>query len=711
MRVYELAREINIASKELIKLLNKKGFSVASHMAVLSDEAVSAMRKHAARPAPVKSKPASAQQTSSSKPVAKKAAPSTKSKSQEQKKTAPHKPRGQSYKGKKGYSSRKGTQRYQQHQPQRTKKFLNVVTSITVSCSKPLHEVATQMGKQSGELILALLKSGIMCNRNALLEKQTIIMLAKQFGLHVIEETDKEKEIDRHISQSARGVSRWPIVVVMGHVDHGKTTFLDYIRKMNTVAKEKGGITQHLAAYPVDSTHGTIVFLDTPGHEAFSYMRKRGAHVTDIAILMVAADDGIKPQTIEAIKHAQKTEVPIVVAINKVDKVEDRVGAVERVKRQLAELGLIPEDWGGETMCVPISAKTGEGISDLLEMVTLQAELLENKANPELPAKAFVLETKIQRGYGPVATVICLEGTLHIGDYFVCGSTSGRVRLLITSEGKKIRQAGPSVPVQLVGFDTFAGLGDWLQVVEQKAYSKTRSRSSQTYTRSNMYTARNDAHDKYNYKYESAIDPITLILKADTHGSLQAVKDSIDSMQKKLGSNAVPIRIVHEGIGDASERDVLLAMDTDALIMALHVKAERNALLLAKEKNIGILSFQIVYRLLDHISHIIDQRRKATTVLRKIGEAVVKKIFDLKSRGVIAGCYIKKGKIKNTSVVMCYRDGKKIGQSEIKSLQRERKVVTQVQEEQECGFITSAFHGWQEDDTVFIFEKIQHAEL
>ena len=531
-----------------------------------------------------------------------------------------------------------------------------------------------------------------MRNRNNILSVDTIVDLGKLFDIavHSPEEEGRDERRKEITTAVGKTKERWPIVVVMGHVDHGKTTLLDYLRKMNTAAKEKGGITQHLSAYEVPSSHGNITFLDTPGHEAFSYMRKRGARITDIAVLVVAIDDGVKPQTIEALKHAKQAEVPIIVAINKIDKISSPA-ALETIKRQLAEHDLLPEDWGGETICVPISAKTGQGVEELLEMIVLQSHMMEIKARVDVPAKAFVLETQLERGFGPVATVIPLEGTLKQGDFFICGAARGKVRLLIDSAGKRIKQSGPSVPVQVVGFDSFTHLGDWLEVVGAKEYAKAKG-AVPSRARAEGVPAFAPSLEKQKV--------IKLIVKTDTYGSLQAVQDSIKKLSKHYHDVPAALQIIRSGVGDISESDVSFAIGVEALVIGLHVKTEKNAIALAKEKAIKIDTYQIIYRMIETLEELLEKSRIVEKKWKKIGEAVVRKVFDIKGQGVIAGCYINQGIFSRHCKVVCVRNGEKVGEGFIASLQRERKVVKEVHSGHECGFITKEFQGWQVEDVV-----------
>jgi translation initiation factor IF-2 len=570
------------------------------------------------------------------------------------------------------------------------------VTEIIVDREMPLHRVALLMGRTEGELVLALLKRGMACSRNDLLSLDTISELALHFGIKISVRKEGDSFVKERLAveEAASGGEdvRWPIVVVMGHVDHGKTTLLDYVRKMNTAARERGGITQHLSAYDVDSVHGKIVFLDTPGHEAFSYMRKRGASVTDIVVLVVAADDGVMPQTVEVIEHAKAADVPIVVAVNKIDKV-DAASAVERVKRQLAQYDLLPEDWGGKVICVPISAKTGEGVEELLEMIVLQAQMMELRADRSLPARGFILESKQEKGLGPVATVICLNGTIKVGDFFLCGSSVGRVRLLIDSRGNRVLSAGPSIPVQVVGFDSFASLGDWLNVVSREEYIAEKA-------------ARKKA--PLSIKEEPSQRPfledsIPLLVKTDTHGSKEAVRGAIRKINKTHPHIKAKFYVVHYGIGSISERDIELAAHIGALVIGLHVGADKNAMLLAREQKVQVERFGIIYKMVEHLEELLKSREEEVVSLKKVGEAVVKNVFVLKNRGVIAGCSVSDGVFARDNIVACFRDGEKIGEGKIVSLQKERKTVKEVRAGFECGFITDTFQDWQVGDIVHCF--------
>jgi translation initiation factor IF-2 len=474
---------------------------------------------------------------------------------------------------------------------------------------------------------------------------------------------------------------------------------------MNVAASEKGGITQHLGAYEVVSTHGKIVFLDTPGHEAFSYIRERGARVTDIVVLVVAVDDGIKPQTIEAIKHAKAANVPIIVVINKIDKIQSPA-AIETVKRQLAQYDLMPEDWGGKTIVVPISAKTGQGVDNLLELIVLQAQIMELKADPTAPARAFVLESKVERGYGPVATVICVEGTLKQGDYFTCGGSTGKVRLLINSYGIKVSSVGPAVPVRVVGFDSFSAMGDWLGVVSQADYAKAKANKSVEPTT----TGEGGAAQLMLHMDTEKQKSLNLIIKTDTRGSKEALMGCIEKLSKLSREVKCPIYVVASGIGDISEGDIDFAASTNSVIIGLHIKQEKNAITLAKQKNIVVLIHHIIYHLVEELEQLLQSKREVEIVWNKVGEAVVKKVFDIKGVGVIAGCYMRDGILSRDYKVVCMRDGKKIGEGKVTSLQRDKKTVKEVHAGFECGFVCDGFNDWAEGDVVLCYTQVKEKQ-
>lgn len=539
------------------------------------------------------------------------------------------------------------------------------------------------------EVIVTLLGKGIAATINQLLPEELVVELAQKYEIELHEKPKAAGEQIEELSEEQEGEwkERLPVVVVIGHVDHGKTTLLDFIRNTRVAAREKGGITQHLGAYEVPTKHGGIVFLDTPGHEAFSLIRVRGVKVADIAILIVAADDGIKPQTIEAINVAKNAGIPLVVAINKVDKVAP--AQVESVKSQLAQYDLVPEDWGGNTVVVPISAKEGTGVDSLLEMLVLQSQLMDLKANMTVPARGYVLESHLEKGRGPVATVICQHGTLKVGDYFAAGEATGRVSSLVDSGGKRIKKAGPSVPVQVAGLSQIAHSGDVFEVHPQKVIKK----GAPTAQRADLLKR------KAGQKSDGDID---IIIKADNASSREAVVDALSRLKSGHGS----ISVIQSGIGDITESDVIFAEDTGALIYGFHVRVQPNATDLISKKDITVKTYDIIYKLIEDVEALLEARKPIEMITKKVGEATVLKVFDIKNLGVIAGSVVNEGRFVRNGKVIVYRDKQKVGEGPIKGLQRERRAVKEVHSGFECGFLVDGFDDWEVDDRVECYQEI-----
>lgn len=772
MRIYEIAKELGVSSKDIISFLKDTGVECSSHMTVLSDETLESVkkkfslseknRKHTSRVHEKASEKNVEAESNSSSGIVKE---SQKVKERDivqkhpvilksVKESEPHNiknfvsvveddedikhfPKKSDYvaepvvleeevvltdemlrqgrlsrflgkrDGERPKSFRSGgKRRKQRRQSVQDVQEVKNVTELKISNETPLFKVADLMGKTSGDLILALFKKGMICNRNYVLSLDNIRVLCEAFNINfVVDKEQKTENVPNYkvVAESKSLMSRWPIVVVMGHVDHGKTTLLDYVRKMNVAAFEKGGITQHLGAYEVESRHGKIVFIDTPGHEAFYHMRERGARITDLAILVIAVDDGIKPQTVEAIKHAKSANVPIVVAINKIDKMQS-AASLETIKRQLAQHDLMPEEWGGDVVIVPISAKTGQGVDDLLEMVVLQSQMMDLKADPTHSAKGFVLESKVEKGLGSVATVICSDGTLHVGDFFTCGACTGRVRLLINSLGKRLSQVGPSIPVQVVGFDTHADSGDWLNVVSQQQYAKAKQ-SKIDISHKNESISSQSIMSQLGKKTEQR--SLNLLIKADTRGSIDAVMGCIQKLTKLSKEVNCQVRVIYSNVGDISESDIELAENTDALVIGFYVKPEKNAATLAKEKNVEVKVFHIIYHLVEDLEKILESKRKIETVWKQCGEANVKKVFDIKGVGVIAGCYMRDGVLTKGNKVVCMRAGREVGTGKVLSLQRDKKTVKEIHAGFECGFTCEGFNEWQEGDTVLCFSEVK----
>ncbi len=663
VRVYEFAKQVGLSSKELIKMLKDEGFDVGSHMAVLDQKALSVLSKKFKKPP---------KEATKEKELVKNMAlnqAKRKTKSSFIKKAQP-----QAVKKKKQDT---------ESVPAESVKKEFAIEAMTPS------DIANYMGRPTTDVILTLLRWGIVCPKNQMMTEDVVARLAEHYELPSVKRVaqEYEQEIKKEAPEKQKGIKkekfedRMPVVVVMGHVDHGKTTLLDFVRKTRVAAKEKGGITQHLGAYAVETPHGGIVFLDTPGHEAFTKIRMRGAKVADIAILVVAADDSVMPQTIEAIRHAKAMDIPIVVAINKVDKVEQH--QIEAVKRDLSQHDLLPEDWGGDIVCVPISAKLGQGVDNLLEMVALQAEMVGLKADKSALARGYILESKLEKGRGAVATLICQHGTIKKGDFFVCGSTTGRVTSLVDSYGNRVDSAGPSVPVRVAGFAELPEAGDFLRVVSQAEYKKLRFAKPSV--------------DAGVQKAVATEGEINIIVKTDSKSSREALLGSIAQLSKKLEHG---FHIVHSAVGDINESDVALATTTGSIIIGLHIKAEPNALLLARRKSVEIRFFDIIYKLVKNLEELAESKKVVEKVRTKIGEAIVLRVFNIKNVGVIAGCAVKDGYCARNGKLVVWRGKKKIGEGSIKSLQREKRTVKEVHAGFECGFLMDGFTDWAVDDRV-----------
>ncbi len=544
-------------------------------------------------------------------------------------------------------------------------------------------DFALRVRRPAGEVILALLRMGIVASKNHVISVDVVARLADFYGLKTVKKAERHSILHGVVETTGASCDRPPVVVVVGHVDHGKTTLLDYIRKTRVAVREKGGITQHLGIYEVETKHGSIIFLDTPGHEAFAKMRGRGMGVADLVVLVVAADDGVMPQTVEAIKFAHEAKLPIIVAMNKVDKVN--VARLDVVRRGLTQYNVIPEEWGGDVVCLAISAKTGVGVDQLLEMIVLQAQLMGLRADAQAPAFGHVLEARPERGLGPLATVLCKQGTVKIGDYFVCGGTVGKVGSLLNSVGLRVAQAGPSVPIQIVGFSALPEVGSVFKVVSYVDYRAAREALSVHAPRPQKLVAEGR---------------VNFILKTDSLASKEAILESLGKLAKRLKTE---FNIIGAGVGPVSESDVVHAAATKSSILALHVKPDANVSLVARNSGVSIAVFDVIYRLLEHLEETFERTKKVAMVKTKIGEAVVRQVFAIKGVGVVAGCYVRDGRFLRDGLISVYRQGAEIGSGKIKSLQRERKTIKEVHAGLECGFVVDGFDDFLVDDRVDCF--------
>ena len=579
-----------------------------------------------------------------------------------------------------------------------------VITDIEVPDTITVGEFASRMGKTNAEVVKKLMMLGIIATVNQTIDYDTAELIAAEFEINVTKEVvlSKEDRLFMELGEEDKPEDlkeRPPVVVVMGHVDHGKTSLLDAIRDTSVTATEAGGITQHIGAYSVRLNDRDITFLDTPGHEAFTTMRARGAQVTDVAILVVAADDGIMPQTIEAINHAKAANVEIIVAINKIDK----DGAnVDRVKQSLMEYDLVPEEWGGDTICVEISAKKRINIDGLLEMVLLVADMKELKANPNKLAKGTVIEARVDKGKGPVATVLVREGTLRQGDIIICGTSVGHVRAMTNDKGRRVKEAGPSTPVEIQGLNEAPSGGDDLIVVKDEKLARDVAQQRKQELQENKFNSvvKVCLDNLFNQIDEGNMKELPIVVKADVQGSVEAVKQSLE----KLSNDEVRVRVIHGGVGAVNEADVMLANASNAIIVGFNVRPDAGAVAMSAQNEVDIRLYRVIYQAIEEIEAamkgMLDPEFKEVV----LGYADVRQTFKVPNAGVVAGCYVRQGKISRNAQVRVVRDGIIIHEGKIVSLKRFKDDAKEVTEKFECGLGIENFNDIKEEDTIECFE-------
>ena len=567
-------------------------------------------------------------------------------------------------------------------------------------------ELASRMKKTATEVIKTLIKNGVMASINQTIDFDTAEFVATELGCRVEREvvvTIEERLIDDHVDTEDELVPRSPVVVVMGHVDHGKTSLLDAVRKTNVVSGEAGGITQHIGAYTVQINGNPITFLDTPGHAAFTSMRARGAMCTDIAILVVAADDGIMPQTVEAINHAKAAKIPIIVAVNKMDK---HGANPDRIMQQLTEYDLIPEEWGGETIVCPISAKTGQGIDQLLEMVILTAEMQELRANPNRAAKGTVIEARLDKTRGPIATLLVQNGTLHKGDLIIAGTAVGRVRVMTDDKGRAISDAGPSIPVEITGLAETPAPGDEFDAVadERMARQLVEQRKQAEKDAAAKLMSKVTLDNLFAKMQEGEMKELNLIVKADVQGSAEAVKASLE----KLSNDEVRVRVIHAGVGAINESDILLASTANAIVVGFNVRPDAAAAASAQRANVDLRMYRVIYDAIDEIEAAMKGMLAPKYREAVIGHAVVRQTYKVSAIGTIAGCYVKDGKVTRDAQVRVLRDNIVIYDGVVGSLQRFKDSVKEVAQNYECGMSIEKFNDIKEGDVFecYVMEEI-----
>ena len=603
-----------------------------------------------------------------------------------------------------------GNKRKQEEQDRMRRLQLEIAKKTPLTVKIPdeigVGELASRMKKTGAEVVKCLIKNGVMASLSDIIDYDTAALVAMELGCKVEKEvivTIEEKLIDTAEDKEEDLESRAPVVVVMGHVDHGKTSLLDYIRHANVVSGEAGGITQHIGAYQVEVNGKPITFLDTPGHEAFTAMRARGAMITDVAILVVAADDGIMPQTVESINHAKAANIPIIVAINKMDKPEANP---ERIKQQLTEYELVPEEWGGETIICPISAKTGMGVDTLLEMVTLTAEVQELRANPNRTAHGAVIEARLDKGRGPVATLLVQNGTLKQGDVIIAGMAVGRVRAMTDYRGNKVTEAGPSVPVEIIGMGEVPGAGDDFHAVadERMARELVEQRKAEM-KNATTGTAKQKVslEELFSQIQAGEMKDLNVIVKADVQGSAEAVKASLE----KISNEEVRVRVIHCAVGAVNESDVMLAATSNAIIVGFNVRPDKNAADSAARNKVDMRMYRVIYDCINEIESAMKGMLAPKFKEVALGEAEVRQVYKITGVGFVAGCYVTEGKVARNAQIRLVRDGIVIHEGVMNSLQRFKDSVKEVARGYECGIGIEKYSDIKEGDIIEAFQMEQ----
>lgn len=715
-RLYELAKELGLSSKELLKKAKDLDIDVNTHMSTIESEEEKIIKdlllkkdvKQAAREVDSTQKKPTNNVKTEQKNKEKKDMTvddyenlERTDKVKKVKKAQTIKKNEKSNKKGKPYNQKKsGNQDRKKDEQLEPKKPVKIGDSISVK------DLSEKIGKPVVEIIKKLLLIGVVATINQDLDFDTASLIALEYGITVEKAIQKDNEellLNDTEDKPEDLKSRPPVVTIMGHVDHGKTSLLDAIRQTNVIATEAGGITQHIGAYTVNIEGKKIAFLDTPGHEAFTAMRARGAKVTDIAILVVAADDGVMPQTIEAINHAKAANVTIIVAINKIDK----PGAnPDRVKQELTEHGLLVEDWGGDTICVPVSAKKRIGIENLLEMILLVAEMQELKANPNRKAKGTVIEAKLDKSRGPVSTVLIQNGTLNAGDFFVVGTTYGKVRTMIDDKGKLVKKAGPSTPVEITGLSDVPDAGDIFIIVDDEKVSRQISeKRKEKYRQEHLQSNQRISLDElFSQIQEGKVKDLNIIVKADVQGSVEALKQSLE----RLSNNEVKINTIHGGVGAITETDVMFAAASNAIIIGFNVRPQAAALALSEKDKVDIRLYRVIYNAIEDIEAAMKGMLEPDYKEVILGHAEVRAIFKASSIGTIAGSYVTDGKINRNSEVRIIRDGIVIHEGKLASLKRFKDDAKEVNTGFECGISIEKFNDIKEGDIIecFVMEAV-----
>ena len=766
IRIYELAKQLNVANKDLLEKIHSVGIEAKNHMGMLTEEEAAKVtalyqpkKEEPKKEAPKKDAP---KQHAPKQDAPKKDAPRQDGQKKDQKQGGNNnrpaqkqdnrndnrqgKPQQQNNqkqngqqqggkpqnkdnnKGKDKKGGKNNNQKVKENPMERRRREMEEEAALMAELaaleaaekaanadpvikyipeSITVKDLAEVLGKKGSDLVMNLMKKGKMLAINATLDFDTAASIAEEYN--VILEQEEEKDIMEEAfgteedEDESKLEERPPVVVVMGHVDHGKTSLLDAIRHANVTKGEAGGITQHIGAYTVQIDGNPITFLDTPGHEAFTAMRMRGAQVTDIAILVVAADDGVMPQTIEAINHAKAAGVEIIVAINKMDKPSANP---DRVKQELTEYGLLAEDWGGTTVCVPVSARSKEGIDNLLEMIVLTAEMKELKANPNKKARGAIIEAQLDKGRGPVATVLVQSGTLRVGDPVVAGPAYGKIRAMTDDKGRRVKAAGPSTPVEILGLSEVPAAGDTFYVAANEKQARQLAESVIAKNRETLIAQtpqKVSLDDLFSQIQSGNMKELGIIVKADVQGSVEAVRQSLE----KLTNEEVRVRVIHGGVGAVTESDVLLASASNAIIIGFNVRPEPAAKTFAENEKVDIRLYRVIYNAIEDVQAAMKGMLDPVYEEKVLGHAEVRQTFKASGVGTIAGSYVKDGKIVRNCQVRIVRDGIVVYEGELESLKRFKDDVKEVALGYECGLVFKKFNDVKEGDWVEAFTMVE----
>ncbi len=718
VRVYEYAKQYNISSKDVIAKLKEMNVEVSNHMTTLEEDAIKKLdsvynKKNEENKPKTPAQKAAAKNIADeyekeSDEMAEKGKVNQSVKNTKDNKPGFNKPKTNNNNNKnRNNNNRKGKQNAAPAAPPAPKKEKELPEKITFSESLTVAELAKKLHREPSEIIKKLFLLGVMATINQELDKDAIELICTDYGVEVEEEIKidtTDLEVYFADDEDADLIERPSVVTIMGHVDHGKTTLLDSIRNTKVTAGEAGGITQHIGAYQIEENGKKITFLDTPGHAAFTTMRARGAKITDITILVVAADDGVMPQTVEAINHAKAAEVPIIVAVNKMDK---PTANPDRVMQELTEHGLVPEAWGGETIFVPLSALTGEGIDSLLEMILLVGEVEEYKANPSRNAVGTVIEAELDKGKGSVATLLVQNGTLRVGDPIVVGNTFGRVRAMVNDLGRRVKSAGPSTPVEITGLNEVPQAGDRFVVFndEKTARQVGEARSTQAIQAQRSEKTRISLDNLFEHMKQGEMKDINIVLKADVQGSAEALAAAL----YKIEVEGVNVKIIHTGVGAINESDITLAAASNAIVIGFNVRPDVNAKRAADAEEVDVRLHRIIYKVIEEIEAAMKGMLDPEFQEKIIGQAEIRQTFKVSKIGTIAGSYVTDGKITRDSGIRLIRDGIVIFEGEIDALKRFKDDAKEVAQGYECGITIKNFNDVKEGDIIeaYVMEEIE----